>query len=154
MTPPCSHYIWTPPSIGAYTVGRTEGIREDGEPFSANWSGTYLGIVRDDGTGDPMHLFVDGQINGEPQTCFSHPAKIDPAATLSSSTTMVEEWYSSRVVGIARHAQREVLVHLNVTLGPADAHRTAALIAEEIMEALSIGLDRTLDVTMTLAEEA
>lgn len=57
-------------------------------------SGIYLGVVRSDHDGQPMHLFADGEINGIAQRCHGFPALDwpDEWPTLKGSTYVMREW--------------------------------------------------------------
>lgn len=81
------------PVIGRRVSGRTEGHHVgSGAPYNATWSGIYLGVVRSDHDGEPMHLFADGEINGIRQSCHGFPAVGRSVTRPEGSTYVVREW--------------------------------------------------------------
>lgn len=72
--------------IGHSVRMRTTGKSTDGSKYVATFSGTYLGVARDDSTREPMHVFGGGDINGIAQGCHGFPA-LDAEVTFEYGAT-------------------------------------------------------------------
>lgn len=62
-------------TAGQFVTGTSVGTsRKTGRVrFTSTWSGVYVGIEASDHTGEPMHVFRDGEMNGIPQGTFAFP---------------------------------------------------------------------------------
>lgn len=94
MLYPLGHAALSDDLVGQRVNLRSDGVTVSGSSYSALLSGLYLGVVRSDHTNEPMHLFVDGEVNGIPQTSHGFPALDwpDEWPTLKGSTEAVREW--------------------------------------------------------------
>jgi hypothetical protein len=64
----------SPPVIGQFAEGTSEGPTKGGPPYSTSWSGIYGGIRPSEFTGgEPVHFFRNGLMGDTPQGRFGLP---------------------------------------------------------------------------------
>jgi hypothetical protein len=64
----------SPPVIGQFAEGTSEGPTKGGPPYSTSWSGIYGGIRPSEFTGgEPVHFFRNGLVGDTPQGRFGLP---------------------------------------------------------------------------------
>lgn len=70
------------PVVGQRVSYSTTAHRSDGTvDWAATGGGIYLGVLRSEEDGIPMHYFVNGYINDGPQLCHGFPAPADAEIT-------------------------------------------------------------------------
>ena len=80
-------------------VGQTVRVDLAGPGYLTPASGTYLGVLRDEEDGEPMHYFVNGEMGGAPQRCFGFRAA--PGTSVTDERTPTAAIHAA--LGIPEH---------------------------------------------------